>query len=77
MFEVLDTLKIGENLSVTLNGKCAELKNGSKVKDANGNMYNVISVGMTRFNNPTDISTSTTLLITHCNLKKGDKLYIA
>lgn len=75
MFEVIDTLKLGENLSVTLKGKCDDIKNGSKLKDSSGNIYNVISVGMTRFDNPTDIVQSTTALFMPCVLAKGTHLY--
>ena len=74
MFEVLDTLKIGSNLSVTLSGKCDDVKNGSMLIDEKGNVYNVISVAMTRYDNPADIAESTTLLVMPCTLKKGEKL---
>mgnify|MGYP004513104691 CR=1 FL=1 len=75
MFEVMDVLKIGNKLSVTLQGKCEDIKNGSKLKDGKGNIYNVVSVGMTRYNNPTDIEKSTSILITPCTLLKGEQLY--
>lgn len=75
MFEVLDTFKIGEKLSVTLNGSCDDIKNGSKLKDDDGNVYDVLSVGMTRFSNPADMPQSTTILIMPCSLKKGTQLY--
>lgn len=77
MFEVLDTFRIGANLSVTLKGKCDKIKNGSRLKDANGNIYEVISVGMTRFDNPADVSQNTTILIVPCSLTKGTYLYEA
>ncbi len=75
MLQVIDVYKIGDKISVTLCGKCEDIKNGSKLKDNDGNMYNVLSVGMTRFNNPSDIAQSTTVLIAPCSLKKGVQLY--
>lgn len=77
MFKVIDVFKIGENLSVTFEGKCDNLKNGSKLKDINGNIYNIISVGMTRYDTPEDISKSTTVLLSPCNLSEGNILYTA
>jgi hypothetical protein len=77
MFKVLDVFKVGDMLSVTLCGKCDLLKNGSKLTDGNGNVYEVVSVGMTRHNNPSDIAESTTILVKSCNLEKGNELFIA
>ncbi len=76
MFTVMDIFKIGDNLSVTLNGACEQLKNGVTLKDEEGNKYKVLSVGMTRFNDPTDITQSTTILLMPCGLIKGEKLYL-
>ena len=75
MFEVMDVFKIGNKLSVTLQGKCEDIKNGSKLKDTKGNIYDVVSVGMTRYNNPSDMAKSTSILITPCTLIKGSQLY--
>ena len=77
MFKVLDVLKIGNMLSVTLDGKCELLKNGSKLTDGKGTVYEVVSVGMTRHDDPSDIAKSTTVLVKPCNLEKGNELYIA
>jgi hypothetical protein len=77
MFKVLDVFKVGDMLSVTLEGKCDLLKNGSKLTDGNGSIYEVVSVGMTRHNNPSDIVKSTTILVKSCNLEKGNELFIA
>lgn len=77
MFKVLDVFKVGNNVSVTFEGKCETLKNGCKLRDNAGNIYRVVSVGMTRHENPGDISKSTTVLLSPCNLKKGNVLYTA
>lgn len=77
MFEVMNVLKIGNKLSVTLQGKCESIKNGSKLKDTSGRIYDVISVGMTRYNDPKDITKNTSVLITPCTLSKGTQLYMA
>ena len=74
---VIDVLRIGDKLSVTLEGVSNELRNGTDLIDKDGTFYKVISVAMTRNNNPSDISKSTTILISDCNIKIGDKLIIA
>lgn len=77
MLKVVDMLKIGNMLSVTVEGNCAEIKNGSKLVDDNGKVYLVNSVGMASFENPHDISKLTTLLVTPDTLSKGTNLSIA
>lgn len=74
MYKVLDIFKVANMLSVTLEGNCGELKNGAKLVDENDKIYNVISVAMTRHDDPSDISSSTIVLITPCDLKKGISL---
>lgn len=77
MYKVLDVFKVADMLSVTLEGNGDMLSNGSKLADDNDNIYEVISVAMTRHDNPSDISESTVVLITPCDLKKGISLRIA
>lgn len=77
MYKVLDVFRVANMLSVTLEGSCDKLKNGTKLMDENNNIYNVVSVAMTSHDNPSDISKSTTVLITPCDLKKGISLRIA
>lgn len=77
MYRVLDVFPIGAMLSVTLEGSCDEIKNGSRLIDENGNTFVVQSVAMTRHENPSDITKSTTVLISKCNLEKGTELSIA
>ncbi len=77
MLKVLDVFNIGDMLSVTLDGNCAELSNGSKLIDENGNDVFVLSVAMTRHENPHDISKSTTILVKPCDLRIGSNLSIA
>ncbi len=48
MLKVLDVFRIGNNLSVTLEGSCAELKNGSVLLGRGGKRYEVISVAMVK-----------------------------
>lgn len=77
MLKVLDILNVGNKLSITVEGKCEMLKNGSRLTDLNGNYYDVISVGMTRHDNPDDFSKKTNILVEPCNLKIGEELNIA
>ena len=76
MFTILDTLKVGELLSITVKGNCENLKNGSSLRDHFGNIYNVVSIGMMQLNNPHDISNITSLLISPATLKKGEELFL-
>lgn len=77
MLKVLDIFRIGDKLSVTLEGVSNELRNGTNLIDEEGTLYKVISVAMTRNDNPSDISKSTTILIPDCDIKKGAELRIA
>jgi len=74
---VLDVFKIGDMLSVTLDGKCEMLKNGTKLYDKSGRTYEVVSVAMTRYNDPSDIAKSTTVLLKACDIETGSELFIA
>lgn len=77
MFKVLDVFKIDDMLSVTLDGKCETLKNGTKLYDKSGRTYEVVSVAMARYNEPLDIAKSTTVLLKACNIETGAELFIA
>lgn len=77
MYRVLDVFPIGTMLSVTLEGACDKLANGSKLIDANGNIIVIQSIAMTRHDNPSDISKSTTVLVNSCDVQKGSELSIA
>ncbi len=77
MFKVLDVFKIGDMLSVTLDGKCEKLKNGTKLHDKSGRIYEVVSVAMIRNNEPSEIAKSTTVLMKACNIETGSELFIA
>ena len=77
MFKVLDVFKIGDMLSVTLGGKCEMLKNGTKLYDKSGRTYEVVSVAMTRYSDPSDIAKSTTVLLKACDIETGLELFIA
>lgn len=77
MLKVLDVFLIGNMLSVTLEGPCEKIKNGCKLVDNNGNAVVVVSVAMTRHNNPADINKSTTVMVNSCQLKKGTELSFA
>lgn len=77
MLKVIDIYRIGDMLSVTLEGKCDQIKNGSRLVDNENNVYEVKSVAMTRHNNPSDIKKTTTILIPLCDLHAGEELSIA
>ena len=77
MLKVIDIFRMGDKLSVTIEGKCEQLKNGSKLIGNDNRIYEVISVAMTRNNNPEDFSKTTTVLMPFCDIKAGTEFRIA
>ena len=77
MLKVLDIFRIGDKLSVTLEGKCEEIKNGSELIGNGGKRYEILSVAMVRSDNPSDFSKTTTVLMPLCDIEKGFELQIA
>ena len=76
MLEVLDVYKIGTKLSMTLDGACENIKNGTKLTDSHGNIIIVDSVAMTKNSMPSDINKSTTILVNKSDVSKGEELSI-
>lgn len=76
-YEVINSLILGDNLAVTVGGKCEDIKNGSIIKDESGNSYRVISVGMPHHADPKDIGVKTELLIEGNNSNIGKVLIIS
>lgn len=77
MLKVLDVFQIGDKISVTLEGKCEEIKNGSKLIGNGGKKYEIISVAMVRSDDPSNFSKTTTVLMPLCDIEKGSELQIA
>ena len=73
--KVFDVFRIGDKLSVTLEGKCEEIHNGSRLINNSNREYKVISVAMV--NNPSDFARTTTVLLPLCDIHKGEELYVA
>lgn len=73
---ILNKLKIGNNLSISIDGNCENLKNGDIIEDEFKNTFQIISVGMTRFGNTEDLFKSTDLLIKGSVDKIGNKVII-
>lgn len=64
VYDVIDTLSIGENTAVLISGDRIPLKNGASILDENGETYEVISVGMSGgYANIEDLLSRTSLLI--------------
>ena len=77
MLKVLNVLPVGDKLAVTFEGNGNGIKNGSKIVDGVGNIIEILSVGMGRYENAADISKSTTVLIEKCDISIGSKFDIA
>ena len=70
-FEVIDTLKIGNNTSIIIKDKGMDVKNGTALLDDNGKPHVILSVGMN--NDKGSIETTTLLLEGEF---KSKKIYI-
>lgn len=77
MLKVIDIFPVGDRLSVTLDGANDRLANGTKLIDSRGNAITVLSVGMVRFNDASEIGKTTTVLVDKCDLDVGAELSIA
>lgn len=77
MLKVLDVFRIGNMMSITLEGSCENISNGCRLIDGEGKIIIVESVAMTRHSEPSDIRKNTTILIKPCNIQKGSELSIA
>ncbi len=76
IYNVLDTIRIGDNTSVLIDGKSTPFKNGVGVLDGNGKPYEVLSVGMSSSSNSdTKELLSKTSLLVKGNFS-SDKLYV-
>lgn len=62
-YKVLDTFRIGESTSVTIQGNGNGLMNGVEIQDESGRSYRIKSVAMIEGENPENMEESTTLLI--------------
>ena len=80
MLTVVDVFKVGDDLSVTLTGNCTAIKNGSLLADQMGNTYQVLSVGMVHYTEPSQISNGSNnavVLLSPNTLGVGEKLVLA
>lgn len=62
-YKVLDTLKIGDNTSVTIEGKGEELHNQMLIFDTDNIAHTLLSVAMPAGQDAASIGNQTTLLI--------------
>ena len=75
MLKVVDTLKVGNLLSVTVEGDLSDIKNNASLIDENGFMHTVKSVGLENLSDPHDISRIASFLTELCELKIGTLLF--
>lgn len=74
MFRVLQKLKIAGTYSISVEGDVKNLKNGIKLKDENGNIFVVNSIGMVNYKNIKDFEKFAELLLTGDAENIGEKL---
>jgi hypothetical protein len=63
IYNVIDTLPIGNDTSVLIDGDGKHFKNGVGVLDENGKPYEVLTVAMSSGKNVDDLLNKTSLLI--------------
>ena len=59
----------------TASVKCSKMVRSCTIRVAG--TYEVVSVAMTRYNDPSDIAKSTTELLKACDIETGSELFIA
>lgn len=70
---IVDKIRIGNNISVSVSGTHDRLKNGVIIRDENNNEFVVLSVAMVENNGK--LSDETTMLVKGIN-EIGTKVYI-
>ncbi len=58
MYQVIDKLAVGSSYAVSLKGDAALLKNGIKLIDENGQIFEITGVGMMHYQNDKSILNS-------------------
>lgn len=72
--DIINSLKIGQNISVQINDNGIKLKNGGYVADENGNRFKILSVAMIN-NHKRLIDSNAELLLAGDVNNIGKKLY--
>lgn len=72
--DIINSLKIGQNISVQINDNGINLKNGGYVADENGNRFKILSVAMIN-NHKRLIDSNAELLLAGDVNNIGKKLY--
>ena len=65
--KVLNRLSLNENMMLTVEGNCAGIKNGAVGRDEKGEVFKILSIGMTHYENPEHNSNQTQILIEGAN----------
>lgn len=79
MLKVLSVLPVRNQICIAFEGSRSDiesLKTGDKLIDSAGKELDVLSVAMTHFKNPEDISKYVSVMTKTCNVKKGDEFSV-
>lgn len=63
MYKVIDVFPIGDNSSVTIEGKCENLQNNMTIHDENNKEFKLLNIAMVGGQKADDIGKTTILLI--------------
>ena len=76
MFKVLDILRVSDMYSVLIEGDTSLLKNGLKLIDESGNVFEVETVGMTKYRKVDDYKKYANIVLGGDVENMGDILYL-
>lgn len=62
-YKVIHRIKIQENTAVTIEGMVDNVQHGQSILDAEGESHILLSVGITKYKNPQDLTKYSDLLI--------------
>ena len=72
---IINSMRIGENISVQIDDNGVNLRNGEYIADENGKQFNIVSIAMV--NNKKRIADSNAELLLSGDIENiGEKLYI-
>ena len=76
MFKIIDVFRIGNKLSVTLEGQCDKLRNGSMLTNQKGITEKIDSIAMVNSRINDYLRNSVIVMMPLCDIHKGDQLHL-
>ena len=77
MFKVLDKLRVSDMYSVLVEGDTSLLENGLKLIDETGNVFEIETVGMTKYQNVDDYKKYANIVLCGDVENIGESLFLS